>query len=148
MVILRKIGPWGYRISRVSDSLVYLRFYVSCIPPTFLEYRVLKDISCHFLVRSWTSQVAQMVTYLPAGQKTWIWSLGQEDPLEKWMATPSSILAWRIPWTKLPGGLQSMGLQKVRHDWVNNTSLSFTSFKVALPIKCFHLSLHSWVGMA
>ena len=49
-------------------------------------------------------------------------SLGQEDPLEKGMATHSSILSWRIPWTAEPGGLQSMGLQRVRHDWVTNTS--------------------------
>ena len=51
----------------------------------------------------------------------WVWSLGQEDPLEKEMATHSSILAWRIPWTEEPGKLQSMGLQRVRHDWEMNT---------------------------
>ena len=50
-------------------------------------------------------------------QETRVWSLGQEDPLEKGMATHSSILAWRIPWTEEPGGLQSMGLQRVGHDW-------------------------------
>ena len=55
-------------------------------------------------------------------RKTWVWSLGQEDPLEKEMATHSSILAWRIPWTEKPGGLQSMGLQRVRHDWANSLS--------------------------
>ena len=49
-------------------------------------------------------------------QETQVPSLGQEDPLEKGMATHSSILAWRIPWTEEPGGLQSMELQKVRHD--------------------------------
>ena len=49
-------------------------------------------------------------------QDNWVRSLGQEDPLEKGMATQSSILAWRIPWTEEPGGLQSMGLQRVRHD--------------------------------
>ena len=49
-------------------------------------------------------------------QKTWILSLGREDPLEEEMATHSSILAWRIPWTEEPGGLQSMGSQRVRHD--------------------------------
>ena len=53
--------------------------------------------------------VAQMVKNLPAMQKTWVQSLGQEDPLEKGMATHSSILAWRILWTQEPGGLQSMG---------------------------------------
>ena len=55
-------------------------------------------------------------TRLPTMQETWVQSLGQEDPLEKEMATHSSILAWRIPWTKDPGRLQSMGLQRVGHD--------------------------------
>ena len=55
----------------------------------------------------------------------WVGSLGWEDPLEKGMATHSSILAWRIPWTEKPGGLQSMGLQRIGHDWVTNTSLNF-----------------------
>ena len=59
------------------------------------------------------SLVAQMVKYLPAMQETQVQSLGWEDPLEKGMATHSSILAWRIPWTEEPGGLQSMGLQRV-----------------------------------
>ena len=46
----------------------------------------------------------------------WVWSLGQEDPLEEELATHSSILAWKIPWTEEPGGIQSMGLQRVGHD--------------------------------
>ena len=50
-------------------------------------------------------------------QETWVWSLGQEDPLEKEMATHSSILTWKIPWTEEPGGLQSMESQRVGHDW-------------------------------
>ena len=60
---------------------------------------------------SWVSQVFQSVKNLPAMQETWVQSLGWEDPLEKGKATHSSILAWRIPWTEEPGGLQSMGLQ-------------------------------------
>ena len=48
-------------------------------------------------------------------QETWVQSLGREDPLEKGLATYSSILAWRIPWTEEPGGLSSMGLQRVGH---------------------------------
>ena len=51
-------------------------------------------------------------------QETWVQSLGQEDPLEKEMTTHSSILAWKIPWTEEPGGSQSMGSQRVRHDLV------------------------------
>ena len=54
-------------------------------------------------------------------QETRIQSLGREDPLEKEMATQYSTLAWEIPWTEDPGGLQSMGLQRVRHDWATNT---------------------------
>ena len=50
-------------------------------------------------------------------QELWVWSLGWEDPLEEGMATHSSILAWRIPWTEEPGGLQSMGSQRVRRGW-------------------------------
>ena len=60
--------------------------------------------------------MAQIVKTLPAVQQTQVQSLDWEDPLEKEMATPSSILAWKIPWTEEPGGLQSMGLQRVRHD--------------------------------
>ena len=67
------------------------------------------------------SLVAQMVKNLPAMQETGVQSLGQEDPLEKEIATHSSILAWRIPWTEEPGGLQSMGSQRVGHDLVPNT---------------------------
>ena len=60
--------------------------------------------------------MAQMVKDLPAMRETRVRSLGQEGPLEKGMATHSGILAWRIPWTEEPGGLQSMGSQRVRDD--------------------------------
>ena len=63
------------------------------------------------------SLVAQRIRHLPAMQETQVRSLGWEDPLEKEMATHSSIPAWRIPWTEEPGGLQSTGSQRVRHDW-------------------------------
>ena len=62
------------------------------------------------------SLAAQTGKNLPAMQETQVQSLGQEDPLEKGMTTHSSIPAWRIPWTEEPGGLQSMGSQRVRHD--------------------------------
>jgi len=60
--------------------------------------------------------VAQRLKNLPAMQETWVRSLGQEEPLEKEMATHCSILAWKIPWTEEPGGLQSTGSQTVGHD--------------------------------
>ena len=62
------------------------------------------------------SLVAQRIKRLPAMQETWVQSLGQEDPLEKEMATHSSTLDWKIPWTEKPGEIQSMGLQRARHD--------------------------------
>ena len=62
------------------------------------------------------SLVAQRLKHLPVMQETWVRSLGREDPLEKQMATHSSILAWRIPWMEEPGGLQSTGSQRVGHD--------------------------------
>ena len=76
----------------------------------------------HFFVteiqsKSTASLVAQTVKNLPAVWETRVRSLGQEDPLEEKMATHSSILVWRIPWTEEPGGLPSMGSQRVRRDW-------------------------------
>ena len=65
---------------------------------------------------SWASLVAQRLKCLPAMRETWVQSLGREDPLNKEMATHSSILVWRVPWTEEPGGLQSTGLQRVGHD--------------------------------
>ena len=64
-----------------------------------------------------TSLVAQMVKRLPVMQETWVQSLTWEDLLEKETATHSRILAWKIPWTEKPGRLQSMGSQRVRHDF-------------------------------
>ena len=62
------------------------------------------------------SLIAQLVKNLPAVQEAWVRSLGREDPLEKEMATHSSIIVWKISWTEEPGGLQSMGWQRVGHD--------------------------------
>ena len=95
---------------------------------------ILKEISPEYSLEGWNfmlmlkfqyfghllhrgaSLVAQRLKCLPAMWETWVRSLDQEDPLEKEMATHSSILAWRIPWMEEPGGLQSMGSQRVRHD--------------------------------
>ena len=68
--------------------------------------------------------MAQRLKCLPPMRETWVRSLGQEDPLEKEMATHSSILAWRIPWTEEPGRLQSTGSQRVGHDWATSPSPS------------------------
>ena len=80
-----------------------------------------------------TSLVAQTVKNWPAMRETQVWSQGLEDSLEKGMATHSSSLAWRIPWTEEPGRLQSMGLQRVGHNWVTNT---FTLLQTSLGMLC------------
>ena len=72
-----------------------------------------------------TSLVAQRVKRLPTMQETWVRSLGREDPLEKKMATHSSTLAWKIPWTEEAGKLQSMGSQRVGHDFYYKRSNIF-----------------------
>ena len=72
----------------------------------------------------WTSLVAQTVECLSTMQETWVQSLGWEDPLEKEMAIHSSTIAWKILWTEEPSRLQSMGSQRVGHDWVTSLSLS------------------------
>ena len=88
------------------------------------------------------SLVAQLVKNPPAMRETRDPSLGWEDPLEKEMATHSIILAWRVPWTGEPGGLQSMGLQRVIHNWASNTHIHthpwFPSF--------FQRAWHNWVS--
>ena len=80
---------------------------------------------------SWASLVAQTVENPPAMQETWVGFLGREDPLEKGMATHSSIPAWRIPWTEEPGGIQSMESQRVRHD---RSDLARTHTNLSSPI--------------
>ena len=68
--------------------------------------------------------VAQKIKHLPAMWENWVRFLGWEDPLEKAMATHSSTLAWKIPWTEKPGRLHPMGSQRVGHDWATSLSLS------------------------
>ena len=80
-----------------------------------------------------------MIKNLPAAQEFWVRSLGWEDPLEKGMATHSSILSWRIPRPEEPGGLQSMGSETVRHDWVTNTYIHTRYIKSC--IKCILFSI-------
>ena len=81
----------------------------------------------------WAQFVAQTVKNPPACRRTQVPLLAQEDPWEKGMATHSSILAWRIPWTEEPGGLQSMRSQRVGHDWATNTFSSHCVHIVTAP---------------
>ena len=92
-----------------------------CCPTTWISHNYTYVFS---LLR--VSLVAQRVKHLPAMQETWVRSLGWEDPPEKAMATDSSTFAWKIPWTEEPGRLQSMGSQRVRHDWVASLSFPFS----------------------
>ena len=89
----------------------------------FFSHHV-KIINSVYLIEA--SLVAQSVKNPPMMQETWVRSLGWENPLEKQMARHASILAWEIPWTEEPGGLQSMRSQRVGHDWA--TSLYFFLF--------------------
>ena len=90
------------------------------------------------------SLVAQLVKNLPTVQETRVPSLGWEDPLEKEIATHSSILGWKISWTEEPGGLQSMGLQRVGHDWATNTYLKQKTTTTKNPLDLKGLLLSSW----
>ena len=103
-------------------NLHYTQITPICLsptPPSHLTYFI-----SQIFISFWASLVAQTVMNLPAVQETWDQFLGQEGCLEKGVATHSSILVWRIPWTKELGRLQSMGLQRVGHDWVTNTPLA------------------------
>ena len=85
----------------------------------------------------------------------WVQSLGWEDPLEKEMATPTSILAWRFPWTEEPGGLQSVGLQRVRHNWGDLARMHVLTGRlcfivlhfITLHRYCFFLFFAKWMFM-
>ena len=90
--------------------------------------------------KTWTSLVAQTVKRLSTMQETCVPSLGREDPLEKEMAIYSSTIAWKIPWTEEPGRLQSMGSQRVRHDWATSLSLSLYTIMIR-----FYILIIKWV---
>ena len=106
----------------ISSTMCWNSHKMSLISYLKLRPHLEFGIRCQLLLRA--SLVAQRLKLLPAMWETWVWSLGREDPLEKEMATHSSTLAWRIPWTEEPGRLQSTGLQRVGHDWATSLSLS------------------------
>ena len=108
--------------SRVSSQPRYWPCisYVSWIAGRFFPHEAIREAFVFLLFvfqpLSRASLVFWMVKNLPVKQETRVWSLGSEDSPEKGMATPSSVFAWRIPWTEEPGLLQPMGSQRIRHD--------------------------------
>ena len=124
----------------VQKQLKYLRIMLHFTYSSLIIWSVIYSSRKYLLwaycvPHSRASLVIQRLTRLPPMWETWVQSLGQEDFLEKAMAPHSSILAWKIPWTEEPGRLQSMGSQRVGHDWA--TSLSFTTIWSTL--KCWDL---------
>ena len=107
----------------------------------------LKRLSSSSSSNAHQGPVALMVKNLSAMQETWVQSLGQEDPLEKGMATHSSILAWSIPWTEEPGRLQSIGSQRVGHDWATNIFTFCFHVRFTRPT-CTSSSPHHWSSTA
>ena len=95
-------------------KIFFVQFFCVFLPS-------LLNIFCLNLKQS--SLVAQRLKCLPPMRETWVWFLGQGDPLEKEMVTHSRILAWKIPWMEKPGRLQSTGSQRVRHNWATSLSL-------------------------
>ena len=115
-----------------------------CIKMTYNIPHSYKNISQHQMANFNSAKlqlllhqlVAQRVKHRLAVRETRVWSLGQEDRLEKEMATQSGTLAWKIPWTEKPGRLQSMGLQRVGHNWATSLSLSFNRLVILWPKIC------------
>ena len=98
----------------------------------------------YLFIWSWISWVVQTVKNLPEVWKTWVWFLGWEDPLEKGTATHSNILAWKISWTEEPGGLQSMGSQRVGHDWATYTFTLLCLFQERSPLSSLASPWNLW----
>ena len=98
----------------------------------YTECVFLKDNHFLWCITYQASLVAQMVKNMPLFQETWVQSLGQEAPLEKEMATHSSILAWRIPWTEEPGGLHVVHGVPKSHTQLNNQHFHFKYFKMLI----------------
>ena len=105
-------------------------------------------VRMYYTRTSSASLVAQMVERLPAMQETQVRSLGREEPLEKEMTSQSSTLAWKIPWTEEPGGLQFMGLQRVGHDWVTLLLSTFPCLGISYPQESKSWGVRNVPGLA
>ena len=145
---LRFYSPWWLKADLLFN---WLRQKLPSIPraENKAKQSTWTEILPHPVCMDWLSWelVAQIVKNLPAmkeTQETWVQSLGREDPLEEGMATHPSILAWKISRTEEPGGLQSMGSQRIGHDWATNTlTLSLAMYNLIFPLV---LNLESSLG--
>ena len=111
--------------SKGLRSSSFKTFLNNCLLTAVASSHFLKNELCACI----TVQISPGVKNLPTMWETWVQSLGWEDPLEECLATHSSILARRIPWPEEPGGLQPMGSQRVRHNWMAKHTHSQTSWK-------------------
>ena len=107
----------SFAIMKKTIILLFLPLWCTSYIRLLLLQNVSLDLTFRKISEKWTSQ---MVKHLPTMWETQVWSLGWEDPLEKEMATHSSTLAWKIPWTEEHCRLQSVGSQKVGHDWATS----------------------------
>ena len=126
---------WAMREIQIKTTI---RYYITSMRMATWKKKKTENNKCWqrcgmtgVLVHCWWEcrVVAQMVKRLSTVQETWVQSLSWEDPLEEGMATHSSVVAWKIPWTEEPGSLQSMGSQRVGHDWATSL-LHFASLSV------------------
>ena len=119
------ITLWKTRDSYLGSSQLDTRLGTTSLPAVLISSP--QERKSHYFFRGKLSSVPQTVKNPPAMWDTQVRYLGQEDPLEKGMATHSSILAWKMPWTEEPGGPQRIGSQRVRHDSASNTFTSRTA---------------------
>ena len=110
------VGRFLFRVPQGKFSCWFQSFYLYSIFFSLINLHL-----SMFLLGSDDKELFTM-------QQTWVWPLGWEDPLEKGMATCSSMLAWKIPWTEEPARLQSMGSKRVGHDWATNTLIFLLRF--------------------
>ena len=117
--IVKNRKAWCAPVHRVSKSRTWLSNRTTIEIIILNEVRKSTIIWYNLYIVSWASLVVQIIKKSPAMWETWVNFLGWAAPLEKGIATHASILAWRIPWAEKPG--ESMGSQRVGHDWVTNT---------------------------